>query len=51
MFVVVVFFFLLVASFNLVCLKSSEWHSDSQDPQVYDEPTASEEANGKKINT
>lgn len=26
---------------------SSERHCNSQDPQVHDEPTASEEANGK----
>lgn len=33
--------------FNL--LLSLEWHSDSQDPQVHDEPAASEEANGKVL--
>lgn len=32
-------------------LNLSEWHSDSQDPQVYDEPAASEEANGKRFST
>lgn len=31
-------------------LPSSEWHSDSQDPQVHDEPAASEEANGEFLN-
>lgn len=32
-------------------LNFSEWHSDSQDPQVYDKPAASEEANGKDFTT
>lgn len=38
---------MVIMIFNL--LPSLEWHSDSQDPQVHDEPAASEEANGKVL--
>lgn len=41
----------LVTSLIFSPLPSAEWHSDSQDPQVHDEPAASKEANGKVLNS